>query len=184
MPSGAAPRGSGRRSAGSVQAHPAHLAHGPSWVRDQPCVMYHLPLILRALKFDTTSAASAGSVVTLSKDALSPVTVAPLIFRPLKAAPSSLIWSSIGVIDVPQAEAAPGMLEIALPPQAISSQTARPLPATMAPSQEVSAASGVVWAPGPAAEEVLGPADVAGLAGLLLPVLGSLPESSVVPDHM
>src|SRR5690242_6852506 len=98
-----------------------------------------------ALKFDTTSAARAGSVVTLSKVALSPVTVAPLIFRPEKAPESSLSWSSIGVIVLPQAAAAPGMLVIVLPPVAMSSQTVLPSPATMEPSHEVIAASGVDW---------------------------------------
>src|SRR6476661_10036261 len=116
----------------------------------QPCVTYHLPPILTALKLATTSAARAGSVVTLSKEAVSPLTVAPVILRPLKAAPSSLIWSSIGVIVLPQVAAAPGMLEMALPFVAMSAQTELPSPATMAPSHEVIAASGVDWSTGPA----------------------------------
>src|SRR3954447_21113644 len=179
MPFGAAPRTAHDGARGDQSGRHTWATAGASPVRDQPCVTYHFPLILTALKLDTTSAARAGSVVTLSKDALSPVTVAPLIFRPLKAAPSSLIWSSIGEIVVPHAEAAPGMLEIALPPEAISSQTARPLPATMAPSHEVIAASGVVWSTGAAeaeAEAEAGPEAEVESPGLVLvpvPALGS-----------
>src|SRR6478609_7483904 len=143
---------------------------GAVWSGRQLCVTYHLPPILTALKLETTSAARAGSVVTLSNVALLPLTVAPLIFRPWKAAPSSLIWSSIGVMVLPQAAAAPGMLEMALPPVAMSANTVLPSPATMAPSHEVIAASGVAWSTGPA-------------VALVVPV-SVAPVSSVVPDDI
>ena len=71
---------------------------------------------------------------------------------------------------LPQAAAAPGMLEMVLPPVAMSAQTVLPSPATMAPSHEVIAASGVAWSTGPA-------------VALVVPV-SVAPVSSVVPDDI
>ena len=62
---------------------------------------------------------------------------------------------------------------MALPPVAMSSHTVLPSPATMAPSHEVIAASGVDWSTGPAVAPVVP-----------VPVPVPAPVSSVVPDDI